>query len=276
MIKFLLQPLYPIWISQVFGENKACYKIVNGRYQVVGVPDASVCPTGYSSLYKDCGMLGHNGLDFVCPRWKPIFASTSGKVVEVCTEESRGLGIGILTEKKYYCDETGKEEYFKYRNWHLISLYVHTGDYVNEGDIIGEADSTGASSGDHDHYELKPVSFSTSYADVKDENLVNILQDNGYKGAINPLPYMKKLYITKNLEYLKSDPEVKTLQLMLKLLGYFPKEQTCTEFYGPLTKKAVFDYQKDWVQLGYMDKYIYQGWHCGPKTRAKINSVLVY
>ena len=40
------------------------------------------------------------------------------------------------------------------------------------------------STGDHLHYELKPIRFNS------DGTYWNVLQDNGTYGAIDPLPYM--------------------------------------------------------------------------------------
>ena len=197
--KFLKKPFDYYMVSQHFGENKACYTYTNGKYITIGKQDYEVCPIGYKSVYSQ--MLGHNGTDFPLKSGQDIFASTNGYVVEICTEEARGLGIGILTDKKYYCDETGKEEYFKYRNWHLKAINVHLGQYVKKGDIIGQGDNTGFSSGDHLHFELKPVTCIGDIDNMKDAQLTNVLQSNGYLGAINPLPYI----MTDDLQKIEDD-----------------------------------------------------------------------
>jgi murein DD-endopeptidase MepM/ murein hydrolase activator NlpD len=186
-------------VAQHFGENKACYTSVNGKYITISKEDYQVCPTGYQSVYSQ--MLGHNGTDFPLKSGQNLVASTNGYVVEICTEEARGLGIGILTDKKYYCDETGKEEYFKYRVWHLKGIGVKLGQYVKQGDIIGQGDNTGFSSGDHLHFEIKPVSFIGDVSNIKDVQLTNILQNNGYFGSVNPLPY----FITDDIQEIKDN-----------------------------------------------------------------------
>jgi len=186
-MKFLSQPLKTQYISQRFGENKACYTIINGRPITITKTQESQCPAGYKSVYSN--MLGHNGLDILANHGENVYNSVDGNVIEICTEEARGLGIGVLTDKKYFCTETGKEEYFKVRYWHLMSIDVQIGEYVKKGQTIGKADNTGYSSGDHLHYELKPVSYDSTIK-ITDLNLKNILQENGYCGAVNPLPYI--------------------------------------------------------------------------------------
>src|ERR1035437_1897996 len=103
--KFLFPPVYPYNISQQFGENKACYQMVNGKAVVVSKAQEAQCPVGYQSLYSN--MKGHNGIDIPAAHGRPIFAAYDGYIVEICTEEARGLGIGILSDKQYFCTETG-------------------------------------------------------------------------------------------------------------------------------------------------------------------------
>ncbi len=54
---------------------------------------------------------------------------------------------------------------------------------VEMGDIIGYADSTGASTGDHLHFGMKFI---------KGGETIN--KDNGYLGAVDPLPYFDQNY----------------------------------------------------------------------------------
>lgn len=137
-------------------------------------------------------MRGHNGLDYHALRWTQIYAAREGEVVEVETEQERGLGIGIL--HKFYVDTaTGQEltvsqaksrphkvVYYKTRYWHLIAMDVHIGDRVWTGSLIGYADSTGYSSGDHLHFEVKET----------DSRGNTINNNNGFFGAVDPLPLM--------------------------------------------------------------------------------------
>jgi murein DD-endopeptidase MepM/ murein hydrolase activator NlpD len=179
---FLYQPLNPFIVFQKFGENAACSN-PDKTGVVSQLPDGT-CPAGKVKLYPLFGVQGHTGIDCIAKKWQPVYASADGFVEELQTEEARGLGVGIITDQKYFCTETGKEEYFKYRNWHFISMDVEKGDKVKIGDFLGYADSTGYSSGDHLHFELKPVAQNSNGV------WYNILQSNGYFGSVDPIPYM--------------------------------------------------------------------------------------
>ena len=184
--KFLWQPVTPFFITQHFGEDRACVQIKDGK-TVVSKETQATCPEGYKSLYASTN--GHNGLDLRARRWQEVYAAHDGVVNEVQTEAARGLGVGIVTNKKYFCVESGKPEYFKTRYWHFISLDTHVGDKVKTGDLIGYADSTGFSTGDHLHFELKPVSIDMYENGVPVTS--NVLQNNTHLGSINPLTYME-------------------------------------------------------------------------------------
>ena len=184
--KFIYQPVTPFFVNQSFGEDRVCVSNADNK-TVINKESSATCPAGYRSLYTQTK--GHNGLDLRAVRWQPVYASHDGVVAEVQTEIERGLGIGIVSNEERYFDETGTEEFYKSRYWHFIALDVHLGDKIKTGDFIGYADSTGYSTGDHLHFELKPVTIT----DVVDGMPVyhNTLQNNGFLGAVNPLPYME-------------------------------------------------------------------------------------
>lgn len=166
-MKFLFQPVTPFIINQKFGENRSCINIFDNT---VITCDGNNPPQGYKSVYSM--MRGHNGLDLHGWRWQRVHAACDGVVVEVSTDLARGLGVSLLHH------ENGKHYVTRY--WHLISMDVHLGDAVKLGQLVGYVDSTGYSSGDHLHFELKET-------DAKG-NTLNV--DNGFFGAIDPLPFM--------------------------------------------------------------------------------------
>lgn len=181
---FLFKPVKNLYVGQGFGQSNACIDDKGKIISKVG----GVCPAGSKSFYESVGLNGHNGLDISANRWQPIYASCEGVVEEVQTEEAKGLGIGIITENKYFCVETGQEEHFKHRYWHFIGFNVNKGDKVKIGDLVGYADSTGYSSGDHLHFELKPVRKNSK------GEWYNALQTNGYYGCVDPSPYMLNVF----------------------------------------------------------------------------------
>jgi murein DD-endopeptidase MepM/ murein hydrolase activator NlpD len=186
-MKFLFKPVKNYWITQKFGEDEVCvstkdYKTTTGKVK-------GACPIGTVSLYKHLGMMrGHTGLDITAPTGTKLYASQNGFIEEVQTEVERGLGVGIITDEKFLCDETDVMEHFKIRYWHLQSILVKKGQKVKIGDLIGLADNTGYSSGSHLHFELKPV--------AKDKNgrWFNVLQDNGFFGAVDAERYMEDIF----------------------------------------------------------------------------------
>lgn len=208
--KFLFQPLKPWIVNQGFGENKVCIDLVTN--EVISkdpFKDETPCPSGTKSVYSQ--MKGHNGIDANAYRWQPCYSCQEGWVEEKETEPSRGLGVGIITNKKFYCAETGQEEFFKIRYWHFIALNVDIGEKVNTGDLIGYCDSTGYSSGDHLHLEIKPVR-QNKYGDWE-----NILQSNGYFGAVDPAPYMENMFVLDFVSFWKKVKEL--LAILTDFLG---------------------------------------------------------
>lgn len=186
--KFLYQPVSPFSINQGFGEDSACISNADNK-TVISKRTQDLCPVGFRSLYTKTN--GHNGLDLKAARWQPVYAAHDGVVTEIQTEEARGLGIGIVSDEKRFFEESGTKEHYKTRYWHFIALDVYFGEKIKTGDFIGYADSTGYSSGDHLHFELKPITI------IDYENGIpvssNTLQNNGMLGAVNPLPYMEML-----------------------------------------------------------------------------------
>ena len=190
-MKPLFQPTKPFNVGQKFGESLACTE------DRPGVPFSlrkttgkvgGVCPVGYVDLYPLLGMKGHTGIDCYGPTGWPCFASREGFVHEVQTEPERGLGVGVITNEKFLCNETGQYEHFKYRCWHFMSTKVVLGQQVKIGTLLGLCDNTGLSAGSHLHYEIKPVRKNSQGV------WYNVLQDNGYFGAVDPVPYINNQF----------------------------------------------------------------------------------
>lgn len=181
MTKFeIFYPVKPWKINQGFG--------VNGDY------------------YKKFGIKGHNGLDAYAVHGQPVYAAHDGVVTYAGVDAGEGWGVVLRTDGEM--SYVGGSAYFKSVYWHLINnIQVKAGQRVKAGQLLGYADSTGASSGDHLHFAIKPM--------LKGENewtFENVVQNNGYNGAIDPTPYFNGYYAVDAQKVLN------LLQTMLSLL----------------------------------------------------------
>lgn len=181
----LWYPANPYKLNQPFGMNDACTEntptVPIAKRKIVG-KSGGTCPANYVELYPLLGMKGHTGADLKASHGQPIYyAGPPGTVQEVQTEVERGLGVGIITDDVF--DINGLEAHAKTRYWHLMGISVSLGQKLATGDLIGIADTTGLSAGDHLHFELKPVSYDPG------SGWFNLLQNNGYFGAIDPVPF---------------------------------------------------------------------------------------
>ena len=169
----------PYFITQYFGENK--------------IP-----------IYKELGMLGHNGWDIVLPLGKPIYAAHDGVVVYAGQDGNEGIGVVVRTTEQYL-DINNNPQLFKTIYWHLLpNIPVKMGQKVNIGDLIGYGDTTGFATGPHLHWGLKPV-----FQGENEWTWVNVEQNNGYYGAIDPMPYIQQMtaYEVRTILY-QTIPEI--------------------------------------------------------------------
>ena len=179
----LFYPHKPWFLIQKFGENKL-------------------------PLYKELGMKGHNGEDAAIGDNMPVRAAHDGVVTYAGRDGSNGLLCVVQTEAPF--DYAGSQCFFKTLYGHLKpgTFRVGPGDRVKTGDALAGADNTGASTGTHLHFGLKPVRPGE-----QSWQWFNLEQDNGYNGAIDPASYWSDfaavdkatvISIIKNLIYLIS------------------------------------------------------------------------
>ena len=197
-------PDYSGAISQLFGEN--------------GLP-----------IYKEMGMLGHNGIDVPHPKGIQIVGSHDGIVIEADTvNDAGGMGVKIATNEEYKYKAGGA--YFWTVYWHFEKVLVKVGQQVKAGDVLGLGDNTGYSTGSHLHYGLLPCYKKNNYYYKYEGN-------NGYLGYIDPLPYFKETMFELHKEPKKEDqylvnlqtkeayriPDVDTLHFIIRLLRISPE-----------------------------------------------------
>ncbi len=226
--------------------------------------------------YRELGLPGHNGIDFLTYHGQPVYAPFDGKAYYEIDDHG-GHGVVITTNEQFEYND--RKAYFKVILWHLCdyqrephyrspvvgSTYSKRKD-VGRGDIIGYADNTGYSTGTHLHFGIKPVS----------RNGANLEQDNGYAGAIDPAPYLKSdpYYFYRELEKGMSGDDVHELQRFLNGNGFVitasgpgsPGQETY--LFGGLTVDALKRFQKAKgirPQSGYF----------GPLTRNVANRMLI-
>lgn len=81
---------------------------------------------------------------------------------------------------------------------------------------------------------------------------------------------------TKPLEFspsFKTDPDVVALQNILKYEGMFPQNVDSTGYYGSVTAKGVYAFQKKYKVASDAELDSLQGRRCGTKTLAKLNEL---
>ncbi len=86
----------------------------------------------------------HNGIDIPAPRGTPIFATADGTI---------GRAQWVSGYGKYV--EINHGANIQTRYGHMSEYIVSSGQKVRKGDIIGYVGSTGRSTGNHLHYEVR-------------------------------------------------------------------------------------------------------------------------
>lgn len=87
----------------------------------------------------------HTGLDFAAAGGAPVMSVTNGTVTSVGYEGSYGNQVIVTTddgEELWYC--------------HLSAFAVSVGDTIRAGEVLGYVGSTGNSTGNHLHLEVRP------------------------------------------------------------------------------------------------------------------------
>lgn len=131
-------------------------------------------------IYKEWGMLGHNGTDLRASHGQDLFASHDGFVTYSGKDGTGGVSVRIQAPSVRI---SGIEYSIETIYYHNEKNLVKKGQQVKAGDLIALADNTGTSTGDHLHFALKPL--------WKEKGSWQKDYENGYKGCINPVPFLK-------------------------------------------------------------------------------------
>ena len=112
----------------------------SGRF-IWPVPNYKYCSRWYSS--------GHKGVDICAAAGTPIYATASGTVTKAgYNKAGAGTGYGYSVVVNHGGGYTSVYA-------HCLSLAVHAGQSIKQGQLIGYVGSTGRSSGNHCHFEIR-------------------------------------------------------------------------------------------------------------------------
>lgn len=114
-------------------------------------PLGFICPLdSYKYISCEYGSGGHKGRDYAAPGGTPIHAVASGQVITVQSHYSYGYYVmiyhGTADDGNNYTTL-----YAHMQSWPPVSV----GQTVSQGDVIGYVGSTGNSTGNHLHIELR-------------------------------------------------------------------------------------------------------------------------
>ena len=115
-------------------------QVGNGTF-IWPVPQYTGCSRWYSS--------SHKGVDINAPAGTPIYASASGVVTKAGYERAgagTGYGNSLIIDHG-----NGYSTLYS----HCLSLTVSAGQAVRQGQLIGYVGSTGRSTGNHCHFEIR-------------------------------------------------------------------------------------------------------------------------
>ena len=245
-------PTKPYYVGQKFGE----------------------CMPSVCSFYKQIGLDGHNGIDSPASDGMTVYAAHDGVVTFSGEDGSAGLGVVVRTKQPFQYRDG--EAFYKTIYWHLKKggIWVKPTQLVRAGEPLGLADNTGFSTGTHLHFGLKPL-----YPGEQDWEWWNAESTNGYKGAVDPMPFFTGKYAVdefrytfgRSLDFGDEGVDIRALQAILQAEGDFPMDQEITTFFGRVTQAAVKSYQRRNSIASWGTPYTTGYGRLGPKTRASIN-----
>ena len=195
----ILRPIKSNWLTQSFGENKACARVINGvpvsPFRIISGDTYKRCPNGYAKFYPLIGLKGHNSTDWLTWHGEPLYFPVKADTAWYSRDASDldgGLGVDVYSVNRIYFSELPPEAgpeatkdwkendnkiRVKFRFWHLLEAWKDRDVYF--GELIGKCDNSGASSGDHLHGP------AMKFVDQNDNTFD---KSNGYYGCVD---YMK-------------------------------------------------------------------------------------
>jgi murein DD-endopeptidase MepM/ murein hydrolase activator NlpD len=102
------------------------------------------------NLFRPPNRPNHNGFDMVAPAGQPIFAAAAG-VVRISQESYAGYGVAVTIDSVV----GGQQVSTLYGHMTYGSRQVVSGQTVSAGQLIGAVGSTGSSTANHLHFEVR-------------------------------------------------------------------------------------------------------------------------
>lgn len=156
--KGIRKPISQIFKEYLFGTDEAMQKAIKEQKEwnekknkISGSNFGSAFKLSFDfgKTYKGGGV--HKGIDFAAPNGTPIKAQVSGTVISAKSEGKYGNLVTIKDDNGYY-----------HLYGHMSAMLAKPGTKISAGSIIGKVGSTGNSTGNHVHYEVrKTAKFGT-------------------------------------------------------------------------------------------------------------------
>lgn len=155
------------------------------KIKTIGFPLKDVSPAIYGQpfganwiyFYKELGMKGHNGIDFLAPTGREAIACFDGKITVSGFDSEGGNEVRIETTE---FDVEGQKIKLEAVYYHLLKDFVVTSSWTQRGQVIAQTDNTGKwTTGPHLHFGIKVIYRQEDGTYTKDYK-------NGYFGAIDP------------------------------------------------------------------------------------------
>ncbi|TDN92199.1 peptidase M23-like protein [Microbacterium sp. BK668] len=102
------------------------------------------------NLFRPANRPNHNGFDMMAPAGTPIFAAAGG-VVRISQESYAGYGVAVTIDSVI----NGQQVSTLYGHMTYGSRQVVSGQTVSAGQVIGAVGSTGSSTANHLHFEVR-------------------------------------------------------------------------------------------------------------------------
>jgi murein DD-endopeptidase MepM/ murein hydrolase activator NlpD len=250
----------------------------------------------YNNSYKDSGLKGHTGIDYVL-NWKyPIKAVVTGEVYSILNEHNPNTNkyraVFQLVDDIEYSYEVSYG--------HIDSALCKEGDIVQAGTPIATEGNYGTcftngklvtpeekatGKGSHLHFQVRKLKrvkkrkkgeqyVRSSEGYVKRGGYFYEVVDytNGYNGCIDPSQFYAEDTIiqpkfARDLTIGSKGEDVVILQDFLKEKGFFPLSVPSTGYFGNITKTALIGFQK-------ANKIEPAFGYFGVITRSKLNALL--